>query len=148
MTPDKQQPRENKKTGCITWLLLAGFALVSLSGWLRMAGAANNASWMDQYGVPAVYLEISGAVWGLVALIALAWILLRRRWYTLAGIFAAAFLAITYWADRLLLGKPYGIDKNIPFAVLLTLALLAFTWVALKPMDEIRKGMGKTKGSV
>ena len=85
-----------------------------------------------------LYLAITGGLWGIVALAALLWIVLRRPWYRLVGISAALFFAITYWIDRLFISTHPGGAGNTPFAILLTLILLAYVALVLRPLSDLR----------
>jgi hypothetical protein len=122
------------------WFLWFGFALFALFGWVRMLYAILDWYWLDFSGIRPgpLYLVITGGLWGLVALAALIWIVLRRPWYRLVGLGAALFLALTYWIDRLFISTSPGGSSNTLFAALLTLLLLAYVALVLRPFTELR----------
>ena len=117
------------------WIILIGFGLAALSGWQRAVLSVMSWYWLENAGLtpgPA-YLAWSGALWGLVALVALVWVLLRRPVYRWVGLASVSLLAVIYWIDRLLVGRAAGLGENLPFAALFTLGLLAFTAYHLRP---------------
>jgi hypothetical protein len=148
--PEEIIPVSNPKerTSCwaalLRWFLWLGFVFFALNGWVRMGYAILNWYWLSFSAIQPgpLYLAITGGLWGLVGLIALAWTVLRWPWYRLVGQCAALLLAITYWIDRLFIAtSPEG--SNTLFAVLLTILLLAYAALVLRPMGELRSLLRK-----
>jgi hypothetical protein len=127
----------------LRWVLWLGFAYFALSGWVRMGYAIQNWYWLNSSGIRPgpLYLIISGGIWGLVGLAALVWIVFHWPWYRLAGLGTALFFALTYWIDRLFIATGGG--GNTLFAAILTLLLLAYTFLVLRPLDELRSVLYK-----
>ncbi len=120
------------------WVLWIGFAYLTITGWVRMVAAIVDWYWLNltKMSPGPLYLAISGGLWGLVGLVALFWIVLRRPAYRLVGAAAALFFALTYWIDRLFIStSPSG---NTPFAILLTFFLLLYVFLVLRPLPDRR----------
>jgi len=119
------------------WVLWLGYLYICVSGWMRMVTSITDWYWLNQAGLTPgpLYLAITGAVWGLVGLAALAWLLIGWPWSRLAGTAAALVFALTYWLDRLLVAED---PQNLVFAAGFTLILLLFVVVELKPLPELR----------
>lgn len=148
----EQEARKHKTSSCLAalprWVLWLGFALFSLTGWTRMIYAIINWYWLNFVGIRfgPLYQVISGGLWGLVGLAALAWVILRRPWYRLVGAGAALFIALTYWLDRLVVIISPDSGANAAFAVGLTVFALAFVLLVLRPFGELQalmKAAGK-----
>lgn len=122
------------------WLLFFGYALISIAGWVRMIQTFIDWNWLRDAQVwPGPwYLAATGALWGVVAMVAVIWLWLRRSDARLAAFVTALFLALTYWTDRLLVFTLNQYGANTLFAAAVTLAGLAFATVVLQPWDEIR----------
>lgn len=122
------------------WLLFFGYALISIAGWVRMIQTFIDWNWLRDAQVwPGPwYLAATGALWGVVAMVAVIWLWLRRSDARLAAFVTALFLALSYWTDRLLVFTLNQYGANTLFAAAVTLAGLAFATVVLQPWDEIR----------
>lgn len=122
------------------WLLWLFYAFFSLAGWVRLLDTVADWYWLTFSGIfpGPLYLAITGAMWGLVGLVALIWFWLRRSLARGVGFLAAVFFALTYWLDRLLFRSGAGGGSNTLFALTLTVLLLGFTWGALRPLDDLR----------
>jgi hypothetical protein len=134
----------SERRGCSVWVVMVGFAFLSLSGWARLVISMQSWYWLNRAGVdpgPA-YLAVSGALWGLAGMAAFWWIWTQRRGYPLAGAAAALFLALTYWFDRLVFSRPDGADVNFPFALAATLLGMVFTIWVLNPFPELKNLRG------
>ena len=118
-----------------TWVVFFGYALISIAGWVRMIGALVDWDWLSFAGVwpGPLYLAATGGLWGVAGMAAVIWLWLRREWARKAAFGVALFLAITFWADRLLTTSlnPYG--NNNLFAAIMTLLGLVFVWIVLQP---------------
>jgi len=134
------QARSSCWTSLLNWVLYLGFAFFGLSGWVRMGYAIQNWYWLIFSGIQPgpLYMIVSGALWGLVGFAALAWMIFRRQWYRLVGLGAALFFAFTYWIDRLFIATGPGSSSNTPFAALMTILLLVYVALVLRPMSELR----------
>ncbi len=135
---EKKPALSVQRGGCLVFLVEVGFMLIVFSSVLRAWTALWSAPYLQSAEVDAPYLALSGGVWAVVALFAIFSLISSWKYARLAGMAAALFLAITYWADRLLLGKPYGVENNAPFAVFLTLFALALAWLILRPEQDFR----------
>lgn len=125
----------SKRRSLSEWLVLIGMGWSAVSGLQRAALSISSWYWLEKAGVspgPA-YLAWSGALWGGISLLALAWMLLRRPAYRWAGLAAVLLLAVIYWVDRLWIGRAAGLGENLAFAALFTLAVLAVTAYSLRP---------------
>ena len=122
------------------WVLFFGYALISITGWVRMIQTFIDWGWLlyAQVWPGPFYLAATGALWGVVAMVAVIWLWLRRRGARLAAFGTALFLALTYWDDRLLVFALNQYGANTLFAVGLTLIGLVFAGAVLQPWDEIR----------
>ena len=122
------------------WVLIFGYALISIAGWVRMVQTFIDWDWLNAAHVwpGPFYLAATGALWGVAGMVVVIWLWLRRKGARQAAFGIALFLALTFWADRLLLlgMNPYG--GNNLFAAGVTLIGLIFTGVVLQPWDEIR----------
>lgn len=122
-------------------LVIFGFLVVSLLGWMRMA----NAIWlwdvlvMYHSSVSPLYLAFSGAAWGLAALMAAVWLILRRRRAPWVSGLAASGMVAWYWLDRLLLTRAEAANANTVFVVGVSVVGLLFAWV----VPHLQKGWGE-----
>jgi hypothetical protein len=133
------QDRSSCWVSLLHWVLCLGFAIFALYGWARMGYAILNWYWLTFSGIHPgpLYIAVTGGLWGLAGLIALAWILLRLPWHRLVGLSAALFFVLTYWIDRLFIAADPGSSSNTLFAALFTLILLVYAILVLRPLGEI-----------
>ncbi len=120
----------------LSWfVLLVICLLVSLGGWTRMVYSILNWYWLNYAGVKPgpLYLVVTGGLWGLVGLVALVWMWMRRPGYRWAGSAAALFFALAYWVDRLLFANTASGMQNVIFAVATTLLGLSYVLITLRP---------------
>jgi hypothetical protein len=139
--------RVKKKTaalprGLARWILYLGFAWLAFAGCVRLIESVDNWYWYTFTGIQPGpwYLAASGGLWGAAGLVALAWLIFdlpRRRQVAL---WAAFFFAISYWLDRLLVGRPSGDALNNAFPALVTILGLGFALLTLRPWDERKRG--------
>lgn len=115
------------------WLALAFLAGIVL-GWLRVGQAVENPTLLDTYAgwSLSLYLAVSGVLWGLAGLPAL-WALIfhpaRARWIVWV---AAIVYPLSYWLDRLLVGRSAEARTGFPFMAAVTLAWLSFCFFTLR----------------
>ena len=137
--------RLRKKTSPGQWVrrtnafvLLLGFALFSLNGWLRMIGSISYWYWLTAASISPgpLYLLITGLLWGAAGLIAFAWIALRRPHYPVVGTAVAVFYALSYWVDRIFIRNQENSVNNTVFAIAFTLLALVFVVGVLRPFPE------------
>lgn len=123
------------------WVPMAGFAYIAVFSIVRVVTAITNWYWLDfaRLTPGPLYLIISGALWTIAALIALIWILFRRPWHGLVAFGASLFIALLYWIDRLFISTYPNGTGNTPFAIFLTLFLLAAVYQGLHPHLELRE---------
>jgi len=129
---------KQKKRSIGFWLLIIAFALLALSGWQRVAASLAAAYWLTQAGANPgpLYLTISGALWGVVGLLAAGWLFFYGRAYRWVVLGVALLMFFTYWADRLLVSRADGLGANIGFAILASLFGLGFTAFVLRPWQK------------
>ena len=122
-------------------LTIFGFGVVSLLGWMRFGNALWLADVLGEYQAAAspLYLALGGAAWGLMALFAALWLVLRRRSAPLVAGLAATAMVAWYWIDRLLLTQSEAANANTWFAIGASLVGLLFAWVA----PHLQKGWGR-----
>jgi hypothetical protein len=134
------QDQKPGKLSTVQLFLLAGYGLFSLNGWLRMIGSITH--WdllvLSNLSPVPVYLLLSGFLWGVVGLAALAWIARRRPYFRLVGLAAAGIFILTYWVDRLVVRNPETSLPNLLFAVLFTLLAVVYVLLALRPLGELK----------
>jgi hypothetical protein len=85
-----------------------------------------------------LYAALSGAIWGLVSLVAAMGLLLRQRWASVFTRFGAAGLALFYWVDRLLFTHSADGQINAPFAAGVTVVMVFFAFGVLS-LDRQKK---------
>ncbi len=119
-------------------VLLVAFLLISLSGWTRMLYSILNWYWLNYAGVKPgpLYQAVTGGVWGLAGLVALVWLWRRLPGFRLAGSAAAIFLALIYWADRLIFANSGTGGQNTIFAAAVTIMGLGYVMITLRPWQE------------
>lgn len=122
-------------------LLVAGLGVFSLMGWLRLAQALERWQMLALLGVwpgPA-YLAAGGALWGVAGLISGVALWLRLPHSFALARAAALVYALTYWLDRLWVVRSPAAHANRPFALLLTVAGLVFTFLILRQAEAKRR---------
>lgn len=125
----------------VHWLALF-FAAGILLGWLRVGQAVVSQALLDAYaGWPlSLYLVVSGGLWGTAGLPAL-WALIFQPARARQVIWAAAlFYPLSYWLDRLLVGRSEEARTGYPFMAAASLAWLLFCYFTLrrkKPRGEV-----------
>lgn len=114
-------------------LLIAGLLFFSWMGWVRFQQALVNWTWLQSLPIAPspLYLAASGAVWGLLGLVAGLGLWLRRGWSIGLARIAATWFALSYWLERLLLGRAPATQVNLPFALTLTALALFYTFGVL-----------------
>jgi hypothetical protein len=120
------------------WLVIIGFAVLSISGWQRLAASLASWYWLAQAGENPgpLYLALSGAWWGGVGLLAAGWLLLRGRAYRWVGLGAGLLLLLAFWLDRLLISRADGLGANLGFAIVTSLAGVGVTALVLRPWQK------------
>ncbi len=115
-------------------LLAYGFLLLGVMGWLRVGQALPLWRILESLQVwpGPLYLVVSGAVWGLFGLVAAVVVWIGFRWARSFTIAAALLLALSYWFDRLFLVQSDAARANLPFALIMTVVLLVFTFATLR----------------
>jgi hypothetical protein len=131
------------------WLLLLiiGFVLLSIYGWLRFQQSL--ALWdilrqIEMWPGP-LYLAISGAVWGLTGLAAGLGLFFRRSWAANWARGSILFLAVWYWFDRQVLAQSEAARSNQIFMALLTAFVIAYTYLVLRHVDRLRNTKQQTR---
>ena len=92
---------------------------------------------------PLGYLAISALIWVLIGA-ALTWgLAYNKPWARRAAPLAALLYALWYWFDRLVIANPAAIASRWPFALGLTLVLLAFAVWAARSGRQAGKQVGR-----
>lgn len=114
-------------------LLIVDLLFFSWMGWVRFQQALVDWTWLQSLPVAPdpLYLAASGAVWGLLGLAAGLGLWLRRGWSIGLARITAAWIALSYWLERLLLGRAPETQVNLPFALTLTALALFYTFGVL-----------------
>ncbi len=81
--------------------------------------------------IPVTYLMLSGAVWALIGLPLAYGLYTRKTWASRPVCALAILYALVYWFDRLFLADPAAMAARWPFAALLTVILLSFTFYSV-----------------
>ena len=123
-------------------LYLVILAIFSFLGWSRMALVFDERALLTQIGVrpDPLLLAVGGALWGLLGLAGIGLLFVKRKWARALEVGISLVFALTYWLDRLLLSQSPGSLANWPFALLITLVLLAFSaslMVVLESWDQV-----------
>lgn len=146
--PTNTSTRSTRPKPFFYWALWAGFLIFSLSGWVRMADVIYNWYWYTRFGVDPspLYLAVSGGVWGVIGVFPLIWMALRRPWYRLVSLISALLYAILFWLDRLLIVPVRGAPDNDLFALPVTILLLIFVFIVIRPASEFQLLFTRLRG--
>jgi hypothetical protein len=129
---DSSSPKRPLSVTLLTWVVL----IITVLNWLRLIEVIRRWAFLQSLSPapPILYLLISGLFWGLVGT-ALVWgLFLGRSWGPRLMRNIAIFYALYYWMDRLLVANRSAISSRWPFAVSLTIILLATTfWTFSRP---------------
>ncbi|HEX9018232.1 MAG TPA: hypothetical protein VF806_03550 [Anaerolineaceae bacterium] len=119
-------------------LLIVGYALFSLAGWVRLVETILDWHWLSFAGLwpGPLYLAVTGVLWGLVGLVGAIWLWRRVNGWRLAGSGVALLLALTYWVDQLLVASLDRYGSNALFGALITFLGLLYTLAVLRPWEE------------
>jgi len=120
-------------------VLIIAMLLFSISGWLRFGQALAQWNWLEQLGIQPgpLYLAASGALWGALALASAVGLWLRRLWAVRLSQITTLVIALSYWADRLLVVQPNGSNYNLLFSAILTLFGVVFSLTTLSLVEPI-----------
>lgn len=90
------------------------------------------------FTVPTAYLALSGAAWGIIALLTAFGLLRGAAWAPTLTRATALALAGCYWGDRLLFARGDYTGRSWPAAALVTLlALVSLQWVLSRPAAKV-----------
>jgi hypothetical protein len=125
------------------WLKLLAFGLLalSLSGWLRLQQSVTRWDTLNQAGVQPgpLYLAVSGALIGMIALAGCIAIWLRIRWAPGLTLIGLGGWIIWLWVDRLWIAQSPDTLSNWPFLLGVCALILAGTIYALiRGRDQFR----------
>lgn len=82
--------------------------------------------------VPAWYIPLTGAFWGVGALVVAYGLFTGRAWAPGAARWGAVAFAVWYWADRLIFARSDYAQRTIPASTVITVLGLAGVWVILR----------------
>jgi hypothetical protein len=126
MKQNSTTPKRPLSVTLLTWVVLI---LTSLN-WLRLIEVIRGWKFLQSLtpAPPVLYLAIMGLFWGLVGAILVWGLFLGRAWSPRLMRNAAVSYALYYWLDRLLVADSSAISSRWPFALGMTIVLLAFTY--------------------
>ena len=125
-------PQSIKRPFSVT--LLAGMVLIFTSlSWLRLVEAIRLWPLLVDLplSIPPMYLALSGLCWGVIGLIMIRGVYWGLPWIQRPMQVTAVAYALYYWFDRLILAQDVVMSARWPFAIGLTLVLLAMTFWTL-----------------
>lgn len=139
--PFSSPPQQSCPVSCGARLLWLVFVLLSVSGWTRMADTIVRWEWLEYAGVlpGALYMAVTGGLWGAAGLFAAYYSLRARPWGRLVSLAVILFYIITYWIDRLFFAQASGRSTNTVFALLMTAAALLVSILILRPGTDLRQ---------
>jgi hypothetical protein len=145
-------PKFPRRYALYRLLHLVVLLYLSFAGWSRFALAFGLRSLLEsiQVNPGPVYLALGGALWGLLGLGGAALLFVRKLWARLAVFGIALIFAISYWIDRLLFIRSADMQANWPYALVLTVILLAFSAslvIVLLRWEEKLDASGKRPGN-
>jgi hypothetical protein len=128
--PDTIQ--KSKRSLFLTALFVA-FLIQSWMGWLRLFASLNQWGLLTSYGAHPgpLYLAISGGAWGMAGLAAALGLWFRWRWAAWAVRVIVIVSSAWYWVDRIVLGVSPERLTNTPFAAVINLLAILFTFAVL-----------------
>jgi hypothetical protein len=121
--------------------LILGFLLLSVYGWLRFQQSLALWEVLQEIGIEPgpLYLAVSGAVWGIIGLAVGLGLFFRQAWAAGLARAAVVVLAAWYWFDRLVLIRSEAAQASAPFAALLTVFVVAYTFGVLKFVERAKR---------
>ncbi len=131
MSPDFPSSRPGRTFEL--WVLVLVILAGSLDGFLRTQAAIYSWKVLSEIGITPgpLYLAVSGAIWGIVLLVAALGLFFRQRWAPRFTRLSAVVLALAYWIDRLAFTRSADTQVNWPFMAGVTVFILAFTFSVL-----------------
>ena len=112
----------------LTWMVL----IIASLNWLQMLEVVRLWDFLQDISqdLPVLYLAITGLIWGLIGACLVWGLFLGRSWALKLMKITAPFYAIFYWIDRLWIANFSAIGNRWPFALGLTIVLIALTfWI-------------------
>lgn len=115
-----------RRPGLVTWfsaivLTLSAIFLIRFVAALQLPDLPMS--------VPAGYLALTGAVWGVAGAVLAFGLLTGQAWSRRALPWAGAAFLAWYWIDRLLFARSEYAARSWPFALMLT--LLGLGWLVI-----------------
>ena len=128
-----------KRPRSVTWLAVGVLMLTGLQ-FVRLYNTILKWDYLQTLplSVAPLFFAVSGLIWGLVAL-GMWWGLWRgKNWSVSYSRYAAILFTIYYWIDQLLLRNNPLRKTSFPFAIGMTLILLATTlWILSRPKAQL-----------
>ena len=123
----------NTRTSFWVRLLIGGLLVMSLTGFVRCQQSIANWEWLRSLGMSPgpLYLAISGGLWGSISLAAGLGLWFKKEWAYSFTRAAVTVLILTGWLEKLLFSRTEDAWTNLPFSILLSLAVLGYTMVVL-----------------
>jgi hypothetical protein len=132
------EKRRQPKRPFLLKLLILGFLILSWLGWSRLYETVRVWEIFEAYSTEdlLIYIAISGAVVGLIGLCAASGLLFRAKWAPNIARASAILCSAWYWLDRILLTESSTANTNLPFAIVLNLIGLIFTFIVLSLLSS------------
>ena len=134
--PNSQSPKRPLSVTLLAWVVL----IITAFSWLRLIEVIRRWNFLQSItpSPPILYLAITGLIWGLLGASLIWGLFLGRAWAPRLMQVSALVYAAYYWLDRLLVADPSAMASRWPFALSLTIVLLAFTfWVLSRPKAQL-----------
>jgi hypothetical protein len=134
ISPGKSRKQKSKRFPLSLILLMLGFLVVSVYGWLRLQQSLvlwEILSLIEIWPGPA-YLAVSGAAWGIVGLVTVIALFFKKTWAARWTMGAVLFLAAWYWIDHLVLVQSEAAQANRVFTVLVTVFVVLYTFAVMR----------------
>jgi hypothetical protein len=135
------RPRQPARSFLLV-VLVCGYLIYSLTGWLRLSLSIEDWNLLISYGLfpGPLYLAIVGLITGLFGAGAVVSLWFRWTWAPAVTFLGTLAAAAWYWLDRLFFTRSEASWANWPFSVVITIGLLLFVFLALPlPQKEIKK---------
>jgi hypothetical protein len=124
---------ERPRRSVVLKILVIGYLVVSLLGWLRVQQVISSWDWLSSLGINVSlwYILISGACWGIMGLFIGFGLWFCQAWAPALARVGVIIFTIWYWCDTLLLVQNDFSRTNMPFMVVLNAFCLLYVFICL-----------------
>lgn len=128
-------------------LLIVILLLIGWFGALRIARAWHDWNWLFLFRLPVhpVYFILSGAVWAAGGVVSALGLWLCFRWAPLVTRLTVVVCAVWYWVEALVFPHSPLDAANRPFAAVMTVLLLGYTFGTLALPRQVQFFQGKLR---